>query len=102
MTSPQAEVEAPGGWKLKLNGASTPAILVSALFCCAMMWLWRTGDVKADERNQAIIAAQKKVEDALTSYDRTNRILIYVISLSPSDREKLQLLRPPGLTELQR
>lgn len=99
--SPQEiEVSGPGGLKAHFRG-STTALIFTLIATTIGYGAWR-GDVKAEERNQALMQKIKEQEVALRDLSQTQTIMIYVLSLPMAEREKLNLMQPKGLREMQR
>lgn len=98
----QIKVEGPAGIGLTFKGQQLfPAILV-ILFSLVFAYLFFTHDAKDDARAAATIAALKGVQDATVKADATQRAMIYVLSLSQEDRQKLNILKPKEITDMQR
>jgi hypothetical protein len=59
-------------------------------------------DEKADSRAMATVITLEKLEAAINRVEGTQRANIYVLSLSQEERQKLNLLKPKELSEMQR
>lgn len=98
----ELEITGPGGLRAAFKGSNTFAVLLLLLLAAFFWWVAQNGEAKAEERNKQVQAALIKVETAMTQNEETTRAMIYVLSLKPEDREKLNLSKPRLLQEMQR
>ena len=98
----ELNVEGPAGLKFAFKGTQLfPAILV-LLLGAIFGYLFFQHDGKDDDRSKATIAALKTVGDTNVKAEATQRAMIYVLSLSQEERQKLNLLKPKELSDMQR
>lgn len=112
--SESVEVEG-AGLKAKATGSNAVNFLLVALLC---FWVWfvsATQDSRAAEREVEKAKATKILTDAmekqvsiverqtriLEQVERTQKAQIYVLTLPTKEREKLNLIRPEVLYEMQ-
>lgn len=83
------------------GGQMFPVILL--LILSVVTWgLFYQSTVKADERSVVTVKAIERLEKSTDKFEATQRALIYVSTLSQAEKEKLNLLKPKELTEMQR
>lgn len=99
------EVTGPGGLKAILRTANSSAVLLlvlSGLF----FYISQNGETQAAERakatNAAIADLKKELAESRKIQEQSTAVLIYVLSLTPEEREKLNLQKPQYLREMQR
>ena len=98
----QIKIDGPAGIGLTFKGQQMfPAILV-ILMSMVFGYLFYTQNTKEEERYKVQVVALQAVESAMIKADQTQQTMIYVLSLSQADREKLNLLKPRQLTDMQR
>ena len=98
----QFEVKGPGGMGFAFKGREMfPVILLVLLgaFCGFMTW---QADSKSEARDAATHKAISEFKEATMKADETQQAMIYVLSLPQAEREKLNLMKPRGLTAMQR
>jgi mannitol-1-phosphate/altronate dehydrogenase len=108
MADEEFSVEGPGGLKAAAKGAQTLPVLLT--FAIAA-WIWYVStnvEARADEKTKAqlvatekLAAAVEKQTKALEQQEKTGRAIIYVLTMPQKDREKLNLIRPDVLFEMQ-
>lgn len=78
-----------------------PVILLILFAACA--WYMSDDFNKANAQQHAVFAkGQEEVKAEIVKGRETQEALIYVMSLTPAEREKLQLTKPKRLAEMQR
>lgn len=93
----QLDIKGPGGLSLGLKGTSTQilsALLIAVAFSAGVYFLYQH-DQKTDSGNAKVIAAVQELTES-------QRAMIYVSTLKQEDREKLNLLKPKSLGDMQR
>lgn len=96
------EIQGPAGVKMSFRGQQTLAVLLVILFASIMAFgLW-LHDKRDEANNLAIIAALKAVAAVESKSDATQRAMIYVLSLPQAERDKLNLMKPKELLEMER
>lgn len=103
-------VEGPGGLKAAATGSQTILALLALLLG---LWIWYVGayvhDAKADERSKVQVVATEQLANAIKeqtkaikAQDRTQRTMVWVLTLPQAKRERLNLAEPEQIRELQR
>lgn len=94
----KVEVSGPGGWKAAFSGTS--GLCIAVLICVAMLiwYLFGQNAMKVDR----LIEAQAKTREEVRENTETQQVMIYVLTLPQPERERLNLMRPRKLSELQR
>jgi hypothetical protein len=77
-------------------------VILTLLFAIAVAYLILQHDQKGDQRAKAQLIATEKLASAVERQEETQRVLIFVMSLPPTEREKLNLTKPRLLYEMQR
>lgn len=108
MQQEELNIEGPGGLKAGFKGAQTLHFLVAILLGA---WVWYVNfnqDSRASERDVVRATAMKEMADAIAKQtkaieqvERSQRAQIYVLTLSQKERERLNLVRPEVLYEMQ-
>lgn len=112
-TPEEINVSGPGGVGFSFKGAQMFPVILVVLFGAFSAFLFYQGDLRSAERDkvtevaiasvrEANVKAISEVTEATNRTDRTLKTMIYVLSLPQSERERLNLLRPEGLREMQR
>lgn len=98
----ELNIKGPGGIGLSFKGSQLfPAILVLILALSFGYMVW-VHDGKGDVRYKENIVALNKVAAIIERSESTQRAMIYVLTLNQADREKLNLMKPRELQEMQR
>ena len=102
-------VRGPLGVGMFFKGHQSFSIVVMLLLTgifCLLLWMH---DANSQVRAQAIMNQMGKLEaeakhghDVAEKADETQRTMIYVLTLSQAEREKLRLEEPPQLKEMRR
>jgi hypothetical protein len=105
----ELNIEGPGGLKAGAKGSQTLTFLLTCLLGAWVWYLFYNHEARADEKSKAeIVATEKLVQavekqsKAIEQQERTQRAVIYVLALPQKEREKLNLVRPEILYEMQR
>lgn len=94
----RVEVSGPGGWRAAFSGTSGLCI---AVLCCVAFLIWFLFGQNA-LKIDALIEAQAKTREEVRENTETQQVMIYVLTLPQPEREKLNLMRPRKLAEMQR
>lgn len=98
----EISIKGPGGMGFSFKGSQLfPAILV-LLLGVGFGYMLYVHDSKGADRYHENIAALKQMSEAVSKSESTQRAMIYVLTLSQPDREKLNLMKPRELQEMQR
>lgn len=84
------EVEGPFGTRIKFYGRQLTSVLLMVMIVIGIGYLISQHDSKASEAMSKIQANQEALAQHMDE-------MIYVISLSEKDREKLNISMPPSL-----
>lgn len=95
------EVSGPGGLKAVLKNPNS-SFLVLLLLSLFFYYISYKQEAAASERNMALMVRMDKMEHALIEAKVSTDLLIYVTSLSETERSRLNFRQPKGLSELQR
>lgn len=96
------------GMKAGFKGGQTMALLLAALVSAWVWYQFNIHEAKAEDKAKAQIAATEKLAEALSKQtkvieqvEKTQKGVIYVLTLPPKEREQLKLVRPEILYEMQ-
>jgi hypothetical protein len=99
----------PQGVKGSVTGSQVLPVLLAGLIGAWAWYLFYNHEARADDKTKAqVIATEKlaaaidKQSKAIEQQERTQRAMIYVLALPQKEREKLNLVRPEILYEMQR
>lgn len=102
MAEQELEVNAPGGWGAKFKGDQMFYLVVTMLLGAFIGYMIYQNNAKATESITGVINAQAQLKASIDAQIATQKAMIYVLSLPQTEREKLNLLRPKELAEMQR
>lgn len=94
------QIVGPGGWRANFRGST--GALIFTLLAMVMGVIAYKSDARAEERYSAMILQLQAQEKALKELAEMQAVMIYVLSLPMEEREKLNLLKPRALTEMQK
>ena len=108
-----AEVELPGGWKAKISGVdSIHMVTIILVIIATALFLWDSTEksrYSSDQHkafseilgnviiNQAAIL--KEVQQAAITTSEGDKAIVYMLSLSQSERERLKIDMPKSLRQ---
>lgn len=96
------ELKGPAGLAASLKGKNLTSYLVVVVAAFFLFYIIQTRDSKNMEMLNSIDAGQKRVEAILKEQQALNEAFIYVLTLTPEQREKLNLQRPASLERMRR
>jgi hypothetical protein len=91
------EVGGPGGWRANFKG--TNGICVAVLLGIGALTWFLFG--RSDARVEALIQAQAETKKEVRENTETQQVMIYVLTLPQPERERLNLMKPRKLSEMQ-
>lgn len=95
--SQQLDIQAPGGFKLNLKGGNQAALMVALAVVIGGGILY-----KLVEHSTASAAANESSTASIVRLEKTTKAMIYVLALTPEQREKLQLQKPDEIRQMER
>lgn len=98
----ELNLKGPGGLGFSFKGAQMFPVILVLLLGAVFAYLFFQADVKADGRNGYITKAIDAMTASNVKAEATQRAMLYVLSLPQADREKLNLMKPRELQEMQR
>lgn len=102
MSDEELGIKVPGGIGLWFKGSQMfPVILLLLLAAFVVLLVWQS-DSRSAQRDAETKAAISRLADVAVKADETQQAMIYVLSLPQAEREKLNLMKPKGLTAMQR
>lgn len=101
-TSEQIDIQAPGGFKLGFKGEHLMPVVLLFLLGGASVYAVYAHDQKGDARAAEAAKALAEVKEAVRSSEETQKAMIYVMTLPDHERNKLNLMKPKSLSDMQR
>lgn len=98
----ELSVEAPGGWKGRVVGSDITRILVWLLAVGFIGFVIYQHNAESRQDTEKLQKAQQVIVDKLDKQGEAFDAMIYIMSLSPEERAKLNLSKPRKLYEMQR
>ena len=109
MSDEQIDMKGPGGFGFSFRGNQMFPVILVLLLAAIFFYLFFQSDSKADDRDKKAderaketITAIQEFRDAATKADSTQKAMIYVLSLSQEERQRLNLMKPKELSDMQR
>jgi hypothetical protein len=102
MTDEELSVKGPGGIGLSFKGPHLFPVILMLVLAGIFGVLFYQAETKADVRQWTIVSTMNKLSELTEKAEATQRSMIYVLTLSQAEREKLALLKPKELREMQR
>lgn len=94
------QITGPGGWRANFRGST--GALIFTLLACIMGVIAYKSDAKADTRYESMMLRMQAQEKALRELAEMQAVMVYVLSLPMEEREKLNLMKPRALTDMQK
>lgn len=94
----EVEIHTPWGWRGFFRGNQVICALVLCLVAALVIYL----DDRSVRKLDSMISAQASIIREMKENTEAQNVIIYLLSLSQAEREKLNLLRPKKLAEMQR
>ena len=101
-TQEKLEVKGPGGMGFSFSGQQMFPLILILLLGSIFGYLFFNSDLKADERSKHTVTAIHEMTKSNERAESTQRAMIFVLSLSQEERQKLNLMKPRELSEMQR
>lgn len=95
--STDVEVEGPFGTKIKFYGKQLSSVLLIAAMVGGFIYLLNQHETNAATANKVALDAMGKIQANQTALAEHMDEMIYVMSLSERDREKLNIAMPASL-----
>lgn len=97
------EVEVTGwGLGAKFSGPQVTCVIVLLILGAVVGAMVYQHNSEAHESMSSVVRAQEAVKAELQASRETQEAMIYVMSLTQAEREKLNLSRPKKLADMQR
>lgn len=96
------EVKGPAGFGLSFRGQQLFPVILVLLLGTIFGYLFFQSDTKADVRGKETVVVIQELKAAVDKFDSTQRAVIYVLSLSQEERQRLNLMKPKELSDMQR
>lgn len=108
MEQDELKLEGPGGVKAAFRGSQPLHFLLAILLGAWVWYLFYNHEAAAHEKTKAQLEATEKLAKAVEAQtkaievnNRTQKGVIYVLTMPQKEREKLNLVRPEVLYEMQ-
>lgn len=101
-TNSELDVKGPGGIRLSFKGSQVFPVLVMIITLMSIGYFLYLHDTKEESHNAVTTAAITKMAQSIDKADATQRAMIYVLALPQNEREKLNLMKPKELQDMQR
>lgn len=96
------EVKGPGGLGLTFKGGQVFPLILSMAICGGLYLMVKQHDDNTKSSSIEVAATMKELKEAVKTSEETQRAMIYVMSLPQTERERLNLLKPKSLSDMQR
>ncbi len=102
MTEEELQLKGPGGLGFSFKGQQLFPVVLVLLLSAVFSYLFFISDTKADSRGILTVKAIEEMTASNVKAEATQRAMIYVLSLSQEERQKLNLNKPRELYDMQR
>lgn len=97
----ELNLKGPGGLGFMYKGQQLFAVILLLLLAAFFFWLNAQSESKADVRSATTLKAIEQMTVSNVKAEATQRAMIYVLSLSQVERERLNLMKPQELQAMQ-